>query len=184
MTVDRLLVSLVYLLEGLARPAAALYRQGSPTSSPNLLELEEMTKKTADLFVRPLYDLDKRLRKTSDAEELMLKLMNIFKCTITVLKHHPTYELPQIRARAVATPKSELDTQVAALNEAINAMQEKLTTFQSDDVRRTWNTPSYGKGAGSDGKFLVLLQIHPHSRRNYWLISFRNGCKGIENAVL
>jgi hypothetical protein len=151
----------VHLLEGLKRPAAALYPREGNGVIPNFSKLEDVVWKCQKLSLEALKQLNKRLLKTADAEDLMLKCINAFKCTADVVENHPLYKDPnplRVRPRVGQVPREETDCerQVTALNGAAARLKENLTEFGCENARTAWKVESYARGAGSDGEFSAL----------------------------
>lgn len=112
------------------------------------------------MMTKTLHQLNKRLLKTADAEELMLKCIHILKCTGDIVENHPRYKDPNplaIRPRAVAMPETDCGKMVKAINDAAEDIRENMAVFQDENMRANWRIGSYGTGTGSDGEFQFPL---------------------------
>ena len=148
----------MHLLKGLTRPAETAYPRAGKSVVPNFSKLEDVAYKCQKLSYDALKQLNKRLLKTADAEDLMLKCINAFKCTADVVENHPLYKDPNplaVRPRAGQGPREETDCerQVNALNRVAAGLKENMTVFGGEDAKIMWKIESYGRGAGSDGEF-------------------------------
>lgn len=132
---------------------------------PKFSKLEDMVWKCQNMMTKTFKQLDKRLLKTADAEDLMLKCIHILKCTVDVLENHPKYKDPNplmVQPRAVAGPETDCGKMAKVINEAAENIRENMAIFQSENARAKWRIGSYGTGTGSDGE---LPLFHPELAR-------------------